>query len=48
MKITDLGDGKVRLQPDTGKVLYCELDRQEHSEAVVEQDKTKFFKEEGA
>lgn len=45
MKITDLGDGKVRLQPDKGKILYCELDKQEHSEAVVTQDKTEYFTE---
>lgn len=37
MKITDLGDGKVRLQPDARKILYCELDKQEHSEAVTAQ-----------
>lgn len=45
MKITDLGNGKVRLQPDAGKILYCELDKQEHSEAIVTQDKTEYFTE---
>lgn len=45
MKITDLGDGKVRLQPDVGKILYCELDKQEHSEAIT--SKPEMFEERG-
>lgn len=45
MKFINLGNGKVRLQPDDGKILYCELDKQEHSEAVVKEEKIGFFAE---
>lgn len=45
MKTINLGNGKVRLVPDKGKTLYCGLDKLEHSEAIVEQSKTRFFEE---
>lgn len=36
MKIVDLSNGKVKILPDEGKTLYCSLDKQEHSEAIVD------------
>ena len=45
MKIVDLGNGKIKLIPDAGKMLYCSLDKQEHSEAIVDPKYIKDFSE---
>lgn len=46
MTIQKLENGKVRLTPDDGKTLFCTLDKQPHSEAVVREENTKYFEEE--
>ena len=45
MKIVDLGNGKIKLIPDAGKTLYCSLDKQEHSEAIIDSKYIKYFTE---
>ena len=45
MKIINLSNGKVKLLPDEGKLLYCDLDKKEHSEAIVDQEYIKYFSE---
>ena len=43
MKQSDLGNGKVKILPDEGKTLYCDLDKKEHSEAIVDPKYIKDF-----
>lgn len=43
MKIEDLKNGMFKLTPDKGKILYCDLDKQEHSEAIVREENIKYF-----
>lgn len=46
MRIQKLEDGKIRLLPDDGKTLFCTLDKQPHSEAVIKEKNQKYFEEE--
>ena len=45
MKQDNLSNGKVKILPDEGKTLYCSLDKQEHSEAIVDPKYIKDFSE---
>ena len=38
-----LKNGMVKLTPDEGKTLFCDLDKQEHSEAIIKEENIKYF-----
>ena len=45
MKIDTLPDGYVKITPDEGKTLLCKLTNETHSEAIVEKNEVKRFRE---
>lgn len=45
MKIEDLKNGKVRITPDNGKILFCSIDNKTHSEAIAKKESIKYFTE---
>lgn len=45
MKIDTLPDGYVKLTPDNGKTLLCKLTNSPHSEAIVNENEVKRFRE---
>lgn len=45
MKQIPIDSETVRLVPDEWKILFSKLDKQPHSEAIVNKEKTKYFEE---